>query len=152
MTSMRQRFEANVSPEPNSGCWLWMGSIAGTGYGQMSRNRALGPITTHRVAYELYRGPVGDKHVLHHCDVRSCCNPDHLYLGTNAENARDRMERGTARGPSQKGNQHWSSKLTEEAVRDIRTKRMTQLAFGKLYGVTKHAVSAAQRGKNWKHI
>lgn len=151
-SDVRQRFEARISPEPNSGCWLWTGSWFATGYGQIARTRALGPSTTHRIAYELYCGPVGDKHVLHHCDVRECCNPAHLYLGTDKENARDRTLRGKARGPQVKGDAHWSSKLNEAAARDILTKRMKQTDFAALYGVTKHTVSAVQRRRNWKHI
>lgn len=95
---------------------------------------------------------MGDKHVLHHCDVRECCNPAHLYLGTNKDNARDRVLRGKARGPRVKGDEHWSSRLNEAAVRDILTKRMKQADFAALYGVTSHAVGAVQRRKTWKHI
>jgi hypothetical protein len=149
---IRDRFEARISPEPTSGCWLWTASCFATGYGQIASERGQQPHYAHRLAYELYCGPVGEKHVLHHCDVRECCNPAHLYLGSDKENARDRSVRGRARGPQVKGNDHWSSRLTEAAVRDILRKRMKQTDYAAMYGVTKWAISSVQRRKNWKHV
>lgn len=84
------RFHKYVMPEPMSGCWLWMGSLDGRGYGSMRvGNTAVGRsiVRTHRFSYELYKGPIPDDMCLDHlCRVRSCCNPDHLEPVTIREN------------------------------------------------------------------
>lgn len=88
------RLLARVTYEPNSGCWLWTGNTNHKGYGQigLGANKML---ATHRVAYEALVGPIASGlHVMHSCDVRCCCNPAHLSLGTNADNARDRWLKG----------------------------------------------------------
>jgi hypothetical protein len=75
-------FLALVTPEPNSGCWLWEGYVSPSGYGRW-RRRTL----AHRVAYEAARGPVPNGLVLDHkCRVRCCVNPDHLEAVTNKVN------------------------------------------------------------------
>lgn len=79
-------------PEPNSGCWLWVGTTV-TGYGQLTfgRKRWL----AHRLAWEAFRGAVpGDLCVLHRCDVPACVNPDHLWTGTRLDNNRDMTAKG----------------------------------------------------------
>ena len=86
-----ERFEAKVSPEPMSGCWLWMGPVStgrGKGYGEFAFDGQM--IRAHRAAWQIYRGPIPDGlWVLHRCDVRCCVNPDHLFLGTAYDNMRD---------------------------------------------------------------
>lgn len=85
------RFEAKVLK--TEGCWLWQGGLFPKGYGSFwldGKNR-----TAHRVAYELYVGKVpSDLIVCHRCDVRSCVNPHHLFLGTDQDNADDRERKG----------------------------------------------------------
>lgn len=88
----QERFERFISPEPNSGCWLYVGAWDGGGYGIF---RIVGTIRAHRASWIIYRGKIpGDLFVLHKCDCRICVNPDHLYLGTQAQNIRDRDSRG----------------------------------------------------------
>lgn len=80
---LRERFDANWTPEPNTGCWLWTGAIyAGTrGYGRIKMRGRVS--SAHRVAWLLYRGPIPDGMVLDHtCRVRACVNPDHLRVVT----------------------------------------------------------------------
>lgn len=89
------RFEANYIPEPNSGCWLWTSSLSKNGYGKFSEGRR--QISAHRFSYETFVGPIeGDKYILHRCDVRSCVNPDHLFVGTALDNTRDMISKGRA--------------------------------------------------------
>jgi hypothetical protein len=93
---LRERFEAFVHQEPNRGCHLWGGSLTTGGYGQVGRGgKHGGKIDAHRAAWTLYRGEVpGGLHVLHSCDVRSCVNPDHLWLGTDQDNHADMARKG----------------------------------------------------------
>lgn len=87
--SLIERFWRYVSPEPNSGCWLWTGS--GTyGYGTIGRGKRIEmKVIAHRLSYELHIGPIPEGLVLDHlCRVRCCVNPQHLEPVTNEENIR----------------------------------------------------------------
>ncbi|KKK61816.1 hypothetical protein LCGC14_3010540 [marine sediment metagenome] len=86
-----KRFWDNVDTE--SDCWLWTAGCFSNGYGCFwngTRN-----VLAHRVAWELENGPIPeDMQVLHHCDVKPCQNPIHLFLGTPLDNMRDRDQKG----------------------------------------------------------
>ncbi len=77
------------------GCWLWTAGKTGPGYGQLLLGSK--PMLAHRYSYELYVGSIPKGMVVRHkCDTRSCVNPDHLELGTVADNNRDMIDRGRA--------------------------------------------------------
>jgi hypothetical protein len=85
--SLEERFWRYVSPEPNSGCWLWVASLDGRGYGQLG-DGAGGVKKAYRIAWGLYRGPIPDGMELDHkCRVRCCVNPDHLEVVSHRENS-----------------------------------------------------------------
>ena len=87
------RFLDKISPEPNSGCWLWAAYVNRAGYAQMGvGNKSDGSkrkVNAHRVSYELHTGPIPvGLEIDHKCRVRCCVNPDHLEAVTHQENVR----------------------------------------------------------------
>jgi len=95
MRDVLERFEEKYIPVTNTGCWLWTGTLLGKNklYGQMWYGKK--KEKAHRISYELFNGPITDGlYVLHTCDVRSCVNPKHLYLGTQLQNMHDAYARG----------------------------------------------------------
>lgn len=88
------RFDRMYIPEPNSGCWIWIGACPDPpGYGRIN---ILGEIIgTHRFSYERFIGPIPEGMlVCHKCDTRCCVNPDHFFLGDHAANGRDASQKG----------------------------------------------------------
>lgn len=80
-------------------CWYFTGTKTPEGYGKLWDTELKEMGRAHRMAYELYVGPIPDGlQVCHHCDNPSCVNPQHLYLGTNDDNIRDKMQKGRGTG------------------------------------------------------
>ncbi len=93
---IEERLRAHVKKDRKTGCHLWMGHRTPDGYGAMIVDRSTR--LTHRLAWEVAHSPIPEGMVVMHiCDNPACCNPEHLKLGTRAENNRDRLKKG--RGP-----------------------------------------------------
>ena len=130
--------------EKTDGCWLWRGPVGSGGYGMVKvEGRQQG---VHRVVMGM-----PDSDVLHRCGVRLCCNPSHLYLGDDKQNAADRDRDGrTARHPNTSNPQ---AKLTQEAVDDIRSAHVSLLAHAQAladkYGIGIRHVYRIRKGERW---
>lgn len=150
------RFAAYLEPAEN-GCIEWRGSRNGRGYGTFTQPGHK-TILAHRYAYKLANGEIpAGLCVLHRCDNPACCNVDHLFLGTRADNNRDMREKGRDRQGSlfQNGEAHPRSKLTSDAVRAIRKRYGTGTTLAELageYGVTESTVSRVVRHEIWKEV
>src|SRR5258706_3864414 len=109
-TKDRERILQRVPSDlPATACWLWQGYVDGTtGYGELNMRRMTGkwvPETAHRLVWMLFHGPIPDSmQVCHTCDVRTCCNPHHLFLGTQKDNIADMSNKGRDRGRFKPGN------------------------------------------------
>jgi HNH endonuclease len=137
MSTLRDRFMAKVSPEPNSGCWLWTAHTGRGGYGRLRTDD--GVKETHRLSYELFCEAIPeDACVLHRCDVRSCVNPDHLFLGDRAANIADMIAKG--RAVNLKGTAHGRSKLDKVALQKIRSCKHRVADLAREYGVTRRTI------------
>lgn len=138
------------------GCWNWIGcKIGKMGYGQFRfvkngkiQNRA------HRVSWIIHNGEIPDGLlVLHKCDNPLCVRPDHLFLGTDLDNATDRMKKGRFTPPI--GERNGRAKLNQSDVLEIRRLYyggMYQSMIAERFGVSQCIVSNILTGKSWKHI
>lgn len=154
--SLEKRFWFYVDTASNHlACWPWTGSTDARGYGQVYGSGGP-PLKAHRVSWELNRGliPLG-LHVLHFCDNRKCCNPAHLFLGTNADNVADRERKGRRRTGHMFGEIHGMAKVTEAAVLemiyfDACGTRRCEIA--QAFGLSRAQVSDILNKKSWRHL
>jgi len=152
-TSTRTRFERFVEPEPTSGCLLWIGRTTKDGYGEFKIGGRY--VRAHRFAWELEHGTIqAGSHALHRCDNRPCVRVDHLYLGSNADNVRDRVLRGRTQRIF--GEKKPAAKLTDDDVRTIRV-RYAEGGVGlrplaAVFGVTYHLIQLIVKRRAWRHV
>ena len=155
------RFDAKVDRSSASPCWLWTAAVADTGYGVFNRGGGQ-LVAAHRYAYERAKGeiPAGAV-VMHTCDVRRCCNPEHLVVGSIAENNDDMARKGRARNAPRRGEQHHAAKLTAAQVAEARAEwgnrgktgrsagGITIAQLAARYGVSTTAMHSALTGETW---
>jgi len=123
-------------------CWIYTGSKSGDGYGVVGIGRK--SFRVHRVMFEGFVRKLQDEElVCHTCDVPLCCNPDHLFAGSQSDNARDREKKGRSNRPY--GKRHWNFKVSEDQKNEIISRRSngeTLTAIAKDYDISFQHVSA----------
>lgn len=132
---------------PNA-CWPWTGCTVPWGHGRIAETRGK-PVQTHRVAWEDTYGAIPEgMQVLHSCDNPPCCNPKHLFLGTNAMNRADSV----AKRRHQHGAGHWNAKLTPAQVRRIRASSRPYAELAEKYDVHEQTIYRIRSGVRWKEL
>ena len=132
-------------------CWTWTGYIDQTGYGSISWKGK--PVQAHRLAWFLTYGDIPNGlFVLHKCDNPKCANPNHLFLGTNADNQRDKVNKGRqARGETM----HTAKLKTQDVIlirKQYHEDRRTQTQIAKDFGMCQSTIERIVNGKYWRHI
>jgi hypothetical protein len=151
MRTLIERFENKYIPEPNSGCFIWLGALSNVGYGRISyygKNRL-----AHRVAWIITNGDPQEFFVCHRCDNPLCVNVDHLFLGTHQENMDDmRNKKRMKMPPHPCGVNHHFAVLTPKDILDIRLDNRLQKEISKSYNISQSVISNIKTGKTWRHI
>jgi len=143
--SLAERFWSRV--DKTDGCWAWTGTVESGGYGALSweGHKRRAP----RLSWELHYGPIPPGlFVCHHCDNPPCVRPDHLFVGTLADNNHDRDAKG--RQVSLSGERHGMAKLTSAWARVIKASTESHAALARLYGVDESTVRAVRTGEAWR--
>jgi len=152
--SDKERFWSKVK-KSDDGCWTWLGKTGATGYGKFWINDKT--ISAHRAMLLMTLDPdgrndYGNLFACHHCDVRECVNPAHLYFGTPQQNVMDMVKRGR----NAKGSLCGASTLFEADVIEIRrlysTGKTSSLKLARMFGVNKTAILKIINGKTWRHL
>lgn len=145
----RERFWSNVALAGASECWLWRGPLrAPQNYGTYNNK------FSHRLAYADVKGPIPEGFVVRHdCDVPHCVNPNHLSLGTQGDNMRDKAVRG--RAARHQGEKHPRHKLTAEqvlAIREVVAAGANQHELARSLGVSQPLINRIVKRVVWRHV
>lgn len=155
MKTVQERFESKFIPEPNTGCWMWIGAIWGNnGYGSFhneGKNHQ-----AHVAAAEIYLGekPLGRKR-LHRCDVSWCVNPIHGFWGTQKDNMADAARKGRRGNSLANLKPEYGFKafrLDAQKVREIRNSPERNFILAKRYDVAKETIRAVRLRKIWNSL
>jgi hypothetical protein len=145
--TLSQRLEHFSKVDAATGCWLWTASTNKSGYGRLGVDGKV--FLAHRLAYAVAHGAIPDgMHVCHRCDTPACINPDHLFIGTNADNMLDKLSKNR----QSKGSDFSSTKLTEAQVAAIRLDKRPQWVIAQDYGISQSQVSLIHRNEEWRHL
>lgn len=137
LENLKSRFFVNIAPDPTSTCILWAGSRRPAGYGLLSVEGQL--VSATHVSWRIKYGEWPDQHVLHRCDNPPCVNPDHLFLGSDQDNAADRGVKGRS----------WR-KLDDLEVSELLALTETRMSIQEIadrFGVTPGYVSNLRHGR-----
>lgn len=148
--SAEERF--NKSVVKTDGCWIWKASKDKNGYGIF--RGMIGSVMftrAHRYSYALHTGDllIGMQ-ALHTCDNPSCVNPEHLFSGTNADNMRDKAQKGRVKVPV--GEKHGKAILTARQVQRILKDPRPYAEIATQYNVASSTIGSIKQRVSWKHL
>lgn len=152
---LEPKFRASFAPDPVRKCWLWMKAVNRRGYGVIRVNGR--SELAHRFSYRKYNGEIPDGlNILHSCDRPCCVNPDHLVVGTQADNMADMRAKGRAGYAAPlTGSDHPNHKLEASDILQIRAlaaSKVAMAAIARRYHVNHSTVERIVKRKSWKHI
>jgi hypothetical protein len=153
---LAERFWEKVDKRGPDECWLWLASQHQFGYGQINVHGR--PIAASRIAYELTNGPIPEGlEALHTCNNPPCCNPNHLYAGTQTDNMQDAKRAGHLyQFPLKPGTLYPKAKLNDDKVRYIRETYATGTVklkdLGVQFGVSEEMIWLIVHRKKWAHV
>ena len=146
--SIAQKLDQYSIKIPESGCWIWNGSVTNHGYGRLTFG-AKQVISAHRASYEHKHGSIpAGMLALHHCDVKCCVNPDHIFLGSQQDNMTDKV----CKNRQAKGNKHGQAKLTEQQAREAKFGTATPMELAKQFNCSATMIRQIRGGLYWKHL
>lgn len=152
LSQAKKRFYSKVAAPDENGCMDWLACTTGAGYGMFKGPNDMGDIAAHRFSYMLNKGPIPHGiNCLHKCDRYICVAPDHLFLGTQADNMRDMKEKNR----QAMGEKNGQAKLSNNDVIEIRAKLAEGLQAKSLsieYGVGIKAISKIKLRQRWTHV
>jgi len=148
-----EKFWANVGILSENDCWEWKLGKVPDGYGYVKYQRK--SLLAHRLSYILTYGEVPEGQlVCYHCDNPPCCNPAHLFLGTDLDNSRDKYSKGRANHP--KGTSVGTVKLSEQDVLEVRrlyaTGNYSKETLGEMFGCTLQNIYRIVNNITWRHL
>ncbi|MCO5195548.1 MAG: HNH endonuclease [Anaerolineae bacterium] len=152
---LEQRVWSKIERAAPNRCWLWGASTDRSGYGKISVHGRM--IIATRVVYELATGQslTRDQVICHRCDNPACCNPAHLFVGSQSDNMDD-MHRKQRHSQNQKGERNGNARLSAEQVREIRRRYIPHKVgvkkLGKEYGVHYDTIHKIVTRKSWRHL
>jgi len=115
---LKEKLASRLILNPKTACLVFAGYT--NRYGIIWNENVQRPQKAHRVAWELHYGPIPQNmQVLHRCDNPPCCNPDHLFLGTQADNVADMIAKKRGRMPGLFGEATVQAKLSRKQARQI---------------------------------
>jgi hypothetical protein len=146
------RFWSRVKQAGSDECWEWTAAKHKFGYGMLGVDNKV--VYAHRFSWELHFGIIPDGlEVLHSCDNPPCCNPRHLFLGTQRDNVVDMGNKNRRNGGSMPGEAHPQAKLTLEKIRIIRMQYaqggISQRKMARLYNVCQTTIADIVLNKSW---
>ena len=144
--SLREKLLWHSATDQKTGCRLWVGSCFPNGYGHLqTREKAH---LTHRLAYELFVGPIPEGlHICHRCDTPACINPAHLFPGTNRDNALDMVAKGRAPATTHPGARNPNAKITQEQAEQIVKAIGSCRQIAKQFGISASQVARIRSGR-----
>ena len=155
-TTLHERLWSKIEKGDNTSCWLWRGAKYRNGYGMLWGHGRLE--RAHRLVWMDVVGTIPEMLlVLHKCDNRACCNPNHLFLGTQSDNIRDMYAKQRhARGDISLGSRRYVAKLTEEQVVGVMARflvgKETIVEISRSLGVHRKIVDQICKGGTWTYL